>query len=50
LSYWRRDEGELYYPLPKNKEADLADIFSPTKTVDRCQWKCVNMIGLPGIP
>ncbi|XP_072370684.1 M-phase phosphoprotein 9 [Scyliorhinus torazame] len=37
LSYWRRDEGELYYPLPKNKEADLADIFSPTKTVDRCQ-------------
>ncbi|XP_041059339.1 M-phase phosphoprotein 9 isoform X2 [Carcharodon carcharias] len=37
LSYWRLDEGELYYPLPKNKEADVADIFSSTKTVDRCQ-------------
>uniref|UniRef100_UPI00398E9C8B M-phase phosphoprotein 9 isoform X2 n=1 Tax=Pristiophorus japonicus TaxID=55135 RepID=UPI00398E9C8B len=37
LSYWRLDEGELYHSLPKNKEADLADIFSPSKAANRCQ-------------
>ncbi|XP_059510849.1 M-phase phosphoprotein 9 isoform X2 [Stegostoma tigrinum] len=37
LSYWRLDEKDLYRSLPKNEEADLADIFSSIKTVDRCQ-------------
>ncbi|XP_067910637.1 M-phase phosphoprotein 9 isoform X2 [Heterodontus francisci] len=37
LSYWRLGEGELYHTLPKNKEASLADVFSPSKTIGRCQ-------------
>ncbi|XP_051888388.1 M-phase phosphoprotein 9-like isoform X2 [Pristis pectinata] len=33
LSYWKMDEGELYHSLPKNKETDFADVFSPSKTI-----------------
>ncbi|XP_078083243.1 M-phase phosphoprotein 9 isoform X3 [Mustelus asterias] len=49
LSYWRRDEGELYYPLPKNKETDPADIFFPTKTVDRCQLPTGSQWQVPSL-
>ncbi|XP_067862320.1 M-phase phosphoprotein 9 isoform X2 [Heptranchias perlo] len=49
LTYWRLDEGELYHSLPKNKEVDLADIFSPSKGVDRCQLPTGSQRQVPSL-
>ncbi|XP_078277522.1 M-phase phosphoprotein 9 isoform X2 [Rhinoraja longicauda] len=49
LSYWKMDERELYYSLPKNKETDLSDVFSPSKTDKTLHFPADSQCEIPSL-
>lgn len=49
LSYWQMDERELYHSLPKNKETDLSDGFSPSKTDKTLHFPADSQCEIPSL-